>query len=163
KASARVLRNPWLWAVAGAYAVGYQLQFIGQQLTTPGEAALLINAGNLAVPLFAFLLLGERLQGVKAPALLLGALGVLLIGTHGDLRNLEGASAIGTLVVFIAGLCWAAVIAVNKRAIEGEDVLNLTLWTVGLTALLALPGALMLGKGAIHAQGLGAAAYAGVF
>jgi drug/metabolite transporter (DMT)-like permease len=159
---AALLRSPWVWGVALANALGYELQFVGQQLTTPGQAALLINAGNLAVPLFAFLLLGERLQGAKAPAVLLAALGVLLIGSQGDVANLRGASLLGTGIVLVAGLCWAAVIALNKRALAGHDPVALSTAVVGLTALLALPGALLLGHPALHAPGLGAAAYAGV-
>lgn len=156
------LRNRWVWLTAGVNALGYQIQFVGQTLTTPGKAALLVNAGNLAVPAFAYLVHRERLRGAKAPALALAAAGVLLLGTEGSLANLAGGVFLGDALALAAGLCWAAVIVLNKAAVEGRGLAALTMWVVGLTAVMSLPGALLLGAHRIGPQGLAAAGYAGL-
>jgi O-acetylserine/cysteine efflux transporter len=159
---AGLLRNKWVWATALANSAGYQLQFVGQELTTPGTASLMVNAGNLAVPLFAFLVHGERPTGTKAPALALAAAGVLLVGTRGDLASVSAAHLAGTLLTLAAGLGWALVIVFNKSAVGSGKVLGVTTWVVGLTALLGVPGALLLGHGELGPQGLAAAAYTGL-
>jgi drug/metabolite transporter (DMT)-like permease len=158
----RWLRDRRVWAVAGTSALGYQLQFIGQQLTPPGSAALMVNVGNLAVPLLAFLLLGERLGGAKLPATMLAAAGVVLVGSGGDLARLGGAPLLGLALTLAAGIAWAAVIVLNKVAVEGPRPLELTTWVIGLTALLSLPGVLLLGSHQLPMQALAAAAYTGL-
>lgn len=157
------LRNRWLWAIALANALSYQLQFLGQARTTPGAAALMVNAGNLAVPLFAFLVHRERLGGAKAPAVALAAAGVLLVGTRGDPSALQGSAVAGNLLALAAGLSFALVIVLNKAAVQGAGLLSLVAWIAGLTALLGLPGALLLGSHAATPQAWLAAAYTGLF
>jgi DME family drug/metabolite transporter len=163
----RWLRNPWVWATSIANALSYQVQFLGQPLTSPGAAALMVNAGNLAVPLFAFLVHRERLGGVKAPALGLAALGIVLVGTRGDLQELASSAFLGSALTLAAGLCFALVIVLNKAALGGKEearsLVGLVAWITGLTALFALPGALLLGTHAMPPQALGAAAYTAVF
>jgi DME family drug/metabolite transporter len=162
-------RNKWLWFTAAANVASYQVQFLGQQLTTPGAASLMVNAGNLAVPLFAWMVHGERVRGVKAPALALGALGVALVGTGGDLASLAGSAFVGNVLALAAGLSFALVIVLNKAAVGSEathdarGLASLVAWISGLTALLGLPGALLLGHGALPAQAWEAAAYTGLF
>lgn len=164
------LRSRWVWAVAVANALSYQVQFLGQELTTPGASALMVNAGNLAVPLFAFLVHGERVAGAKGPALLLGAAGVVLVGTRGDLAVLSNGEALGNLLTLVAGLSFALVIVLQKAALDerpaapdARSLLSLVACVVGLTALFSLPGALLLGSRALPTQALLAAAYTGLF
>lgn len=162
------LRNKWVWAVALANALSYQVQFLGQELTSPGAAALMVNTGNLAVPLFAFLVHGERVAGAKGPALALGAAGVVLVGTRGDPAALASSEFLGNLLALASGLSFALVIVLQKaalgsRAADARAVLGLVTWVIGLTALLGLPGALLLGSGELPPQALGAAGYAALF
>lgn len=156
------LRNKWVWAVGLANALSYQLQFLGQELTSPGAAALMVNTGNLAVPLFAWLVHRERVRGAKAPALALAAAGVFLVGTRGDLQFLARSEFLGNMLTLAAGLSFALVIVLNKAAVEGRGLLSLVTWITGLTTLFGLPGALLLGSGELPGQALLAASYAGL-
>lgn len=165
-----MLRNPWVWAVAGANAVSYQVQFLGQDLTTPGAAALMVNAGNLSIPLWAWLVHRERIAGAKGPALALGAAGVALVGTRGDLGALAGSEVLGNALALVAGLSFALVIVLQKGALDrtgrgdagdARRMVGLVAWVLGLTLLLSLPGAVLFGSWALPPQALLAAGYTG--
>lgn len=163
----RWLRNKWVWAVALANVLSYQVQFLGQALTTPGAAALMVNAGNLSVPLWAWLVHRERVAGAKGPALAFGAMGVVLVGTRGSLDALAGLEVLGNVLTLAAGLSFALVIVLQKAALgkgveEPRALVGLVAWVIGLTFLLSLPGALLFGTWVLPSQALLAAGYTGV-
>lgn len=161
----RWLRSKWVWGVALANAFSYQVQFFGQALTTPGAAALMVNAGNLSVPLWAWLVHRERVAGAKGPALAFGALGVVLVGSRGSLGALAGSESLGNLLTLAAGLSFALVIVLQKAALgsagEPRALVGLVAWVIGLTFLLSLPGALLFGTWSLPPQALLAAGYTG--
>jgi drug/metabolite transporter (DMT)-like permease len=165
----RWFRNRWVWAVALTNALSYQVQFLGQDLTSPGAASLMVNAGNLTVPLWAWLVHRERLAGTKGPAFALATLGVLLVGTRGDpAAALASSELAGNLLTLAAGVAFALVIVLQKAALGGAEgqpkaVLGLVAAVIALTALLSLPGALLLGSGALPPMALAAAGYTALF
>lgn len=162
------LRSLWTWAVGLVNALSYELQFLGQSLHAPGAAALMVNVGNLAVPLLAFLVLGERLGGARAGAVALAAAGVVLVATRGSPEALAGSEFLGSLLTLAAGLCFALVIVLSKAALasrgaqDARSLVAFTTWVIGLTALLALPGAALLGSRVLAPQALLAAGYTGL-
>jgi drug/metabolite transporter (DMT)-like permease len=80
--SARVwpeLRRPRTWAIAGVYAAGFLLQFLGQAVSGASASALLSNLFVVFVPVVAFFALREHLPTASKAAVALSAVGVVLV------------------------------------------------------------------------------------
>jgi len=144
--------KPWL-GVLGAGLVGYGvslgLQFVGTDLSTASNGALVTCATPAFVALFAGPLLGEKVTGRQWGALALATLGVLaVLGpqlTHFDAGNL------GNLLLVGAAVTWALYTVLTAKAARG---LNLTLASL-VGFLGGLPTSLTGSAWELSTRGLG--------
>lgn len=149
----RLLRDPlviWLGVTNG---VGFALQFRGQAMTTAGKAALFVNSSTILVAIASRFVFRERFTPAKVAAIVVGMLGVFLVTTGGALRVAAGPELAGDLLIITAAVIWTAFILLDKRIVESGDVdvRALTAAMVTMTALTALPLALVMGRGGLPA------------
>lgn len=138
---ARIFREPLLWGWAALNAAAFLLQYAGQTLTTPGRAALFVNANALVTALLAWIFLRERPRGATWGPLALALAGVVAL--QWDPALLASGVALGDLVVFLGGVGFGAFIVLGKRFAE-KDALALAAALWPATALAILPAALVL-------------------
>lgn len=145
----RLMRHPLVLLLGVSNAVGFIFQFKGQTLTTAGKAALFVNSSTIFVALASRFILRERMGPLKAVAVVMGMVGVFVVTTGGRLSIAAGPELGGDMLVLAAALVWTVFILVNKRVVAGESVglRALTSAMVTVTALAALPAALVFGRG----------------
>lgn len=144
-----LLRDPlvvWLGITNG---IGFVFQFQGQTMTTAGKAALFVNSSTILVAIASRFLFRERFTPAKGAAVVVGMAGVFLVTTGGSLRFTAGPELVGDLLVIAGAVVWTAFILLDKRIVESReiDVRALTAAMVTVTALTALPVAIVLGDG----------------
>ncbi|WP_319380869.1 DMT family transporter [Thiomicrorhabdus sp.] len=133
--------HPWLMIVYGVFSVGAfnTLMYIGLQTTSAVSALLLISSAPVFILLFAPLMLGSRLSAYQALGVLVSALGVLLVLTHGDLSVLEGfGHNVGVLWALAGVISWAFYSVLLHRlpkGIGGQGFFAMTV-IVGVIAIL---------------------------
>ena len=142
---AALLRRPVVIWLGIANAVGFVLQFKGQTLTTAANAALLINSCAIYVAIASRFVFRERFGLPKIVAVALGIAGVVLVTTNGRLEVVAGPGLVGDLIIVGASLSWTVFILLDKHIVGGHevDVRSLTAAMVVVTALAALPAALL--------------------
>lgn len=151
-------REP-LWApliehtklIAGLGLLGflvYQLCFIiGINLTTAGNAALIMASAPLWTALTGLVLRTERLETGAWLALFIVLAGAVVIVLGGaDTVSLGSETFVGNLVMMAAALTWGVYTALNKPALKHISVTGLTF----LGLLFALP--FLLGLGITYAD-----------
>jgi len=96
----------------------------------PGKTSVLVFTMPFWVLLFAWPLLGERIQGIGWLTVGLAALGLVLILEPWAMRT--GLS--GKLAAILAGVCWALGVVLSKRLHNRHpvDVFNFTFWQMAL-------------------------------
>jgi drug/metabolite transporter (DMT)-like permease len=165
------LRWPWkTLAVLGSLNTGaLLLQYMGQDLTTVTNAALLINTSALFVVIGGALFLEEPISREKLAGVLFGFFGAVLLTSRGDFTSLSAAGALGDLIIIISALLYTGYILINKRSLSFHNVDPLVL-SAGViwasTAAMAAPF-LMLGMKArtldMNLEALGVLSYTAVF
>ncbi len=145
------LRHPLVIWLGVTNAVGFMLQFKGQTLTTASKAALFVNSSTILVAIASWFVFRERLSRMKTAAIVLGMIGVIMVTTGGRFRLMLGAELAGDALIFGAAIIWTAFILLNKRIVAGHiaDVRVLTAAMVTVTALTALPLAVVFGRGGL--------------
>jgi len=130
-------------------AAGFVFQFKGQTMTTAANAALLINASTIFVAVASRFVFRERFGPLKVLAVLVGMAGVFLVTTGGRPSAAMSAALHGDLLVLTAALLWTFFILLNKQIVAGHevDVHALTAAMVIVTTVIALPVALVFGRG----------------
>lgn len=141
---ARLLRMPIVWLMGLFNALGFLLQYVAQELTSPAKAALLINANAVVVAVLAVLLLRERLTRSLLAGVLLAVVGVFLLTTGGRLETLREGSVVGDGLAFLAGATWSLFIILNKRYLTGRPAESAGLLSLGAavfttTAIFLVP------------------------
>ncbi len=141
----------------------YYLVLFQAYALLPAQEAQAINyTWALTMTLLAIPVLGQRLRAQDALGALCCYIGVLVIGTHGDLLGLNFSNLRGVGFALVSTLLWASYWLLNTRD-EREPVIGLTLnfaFSLPLTlAWCAATGEL----GAVAWQGLAGAAYVGAF
>jgi len=144
-----LLRNPLVVWLGVSNAAGFVFQFKGQTMTTAANAALLINASTLFVAVASRVVFRERFGPLKTLAVLVGMAGVFLVTTGGRPSAAAGAALRGDLLVLTAAFLWTFFILLNKKVVAAHtvDVRALTAAMVIVTAVIALPVALVFGRG----------------
>ena len=144
-----LLRNPLVVWLGVTNAAGFVFQFKGQTMTTATNAALLINASTLFVAVASKFVFRERFGPLKVLAVLAGMAGVFLVTTGGRPSAVAGAALRGDLLVLTAAFLWTFFILLNKQIVAAltVDVRALTTAMVAVTTAVALPVALVLGRG----------------
>jgi drug/metabolite transporter (DMT)-like permease len=136
--------KPWV-AVLGAGFVGYGvslgLQFVGTDLSTASNGALVTCATPAFVALFAGPILKEKIGGRQWAALGLATLGVLAV-LGPQLAGFDAGNLGGNLLLVGAALTWGLYTVLTAKAAQG---LNLTLASIvgflgGLPTSLAAGG-----------------------
>jgi drug/metabolite transporter (DMT)-like permease len=104
----------------------------------PGKTSILVFTMPFWVLIFAWPLLGERIQGVRWVAVTLAASGLLVILEPWGARS----SLLGKLLAVLAGACWALGVVISKGLHNRHpvDVFNFTFWqmVLGLIPMLAV-------------------------
>jgi len=149
KETGRLLRNPLVIWLGVSNAAGFVLQFRGQTLTTASNAALLINVCTIFVAIASRVVFRERFGPLKMIAVALGMIGIYLVTTGGRATLSLSDSFRGDLLVLVAAFLWTFFIILDKKIVDGHgvDVRALTGAMVLVTAVAALPAALLLGGG----------------
>ena len=113
------------WPVLGAGFVGYGvslgLQFVGTDLGTASNAALVTCATPAFVALFAAPLLGEKIGRRRWGALALATLGVLAV-LGPALQTFNPRSLTANLLLVGAAVTWALYTVLTARAARGLDL-----------------------------------------
>jgi drug/metabolite transporter (DMT)-like permease len=147
------LRNPLVIWLGVSNASGFVFQFKGQTMTTASHAALLINASTIFVAIASRFVFGERFGHLKTLSIIAGMLGVVLVTTRGGASQLGGSGLVGDLLVLVAAFLWTFFILLDKKIVgwRDTDVRALTAAMVLVTAISALPVALIFGRGGLPA------------
>ena len=141
----------------------YYLVLFQAYALLPAQEAQAINyTWALTMSLLAIPVLGQRLRAQDALGAICCYVGVLVIGTHGDLLGLHFSNVRGVGFALVSTLLWASYWLLNTRDTR-DPVIGLTLnfaFSLPLTlAWCAATGEL----GAVAWQGLAGAAYVGAF
>lgn len=144
-----LLKNPLVMWLGVSNAAGFVFQFKGQTMTTASNAALLINTSTIFVAIASRIVLRERFGPMKVLAVLIGLAGVFLVTTGGRPATGVGPALRGDLLVVTAAFLWTFFILLDKRIVTSHavDVRALTAAMVTVTAVTALPVALVFGRG----------------
>jgi len=145
-----LLRSRLVLLLGLTNAVGFILQFKGQTMTSAGNAALLVNSSTIYVALASHFFLRERFGVLKILAVVIGVVGVALVTTGGRPSLDLGGNFRGNVFVLFAAFIWTAFILLDKKIVANHDVdmRALTAAMVTVTAIAALPAALVFGHGA---------------
>ncbi len=132
KIAARQFLNIFLAGLVG-YGISLGFQFVGTDLSTAANGALVTSATPAFVLLFAALLLKEKITPRRLLALIVATLGVLAVI---DPRTAQLSSQLfwGNLSLVAAALTWALYSVLVRRATREVDVLT--------TSLIAFAGGL---------------------
>ena len=143
--SLAVPRSHWrqLALAAALNVVGFNVFAVFAQLSMPSSRAVILT---YTMPLwsvvFARLILGEAIDGLRWGALGLGAAGILVLAQPFWLQAMAGEVPIGLVFVMGAAISWAAGTVYTKRAQIPGDPLTLTAWQIGLGAAVTTVGML---------------------
>jgi len=158
-----ILRKKEMWLMALSNALGFALQFFGQDLTTASKAALFINSYVIFVAIAAPRFLRERMTLSTGLGVALGFLGAGVVSTGLRASFVAQGSFWGDLMCVGAALVYTVYIVLSKRLVdEGWDVLEIAFGTMVLTAPLTLPFVLV-NPGSFNWGTAGVGAYLGIF
>jgi drug/metabolite transporter (DMT)-like permease len=144
---ASYLRHPLVVWLGISNAAGFVFQFKGQTMTSASHAALLINASTIFVAVASRLVFKERFGPLKVLSIVVGMCGVLLVTTKGGAARWGGPGTVGDILIVVAAFLWTFFILLDKKIVgePGTDVRALTAAMVTMTALCALPVAVVFG------------------
>lgn len=118
--------QPALLAGFVGYGVSLGLQFVGTQLSTAANGALLTSATPAFVVLFAAWLLGEKLTLRSTLPLALATIGVLLVVDPGS-ASFASQAFLGNLALLGAALTWGLYsVLVRRVSLSGTGVAELS-------------------------------------
>ena len=121
-----------------------QLSYIGYAYTTAANAAILQAATPVLVALGARAYLGERLRRRQQAGVLISALGVLVVVTHGHLWNLRvDELRAGDFITLVGLVAWTTYTVYGKRVVRTHSpALTTTAAYVAGTCILVAEAAL---------------------
>ncbi len=109
------LQNKYVQLLAICLTASFLLQFVGQAGTTAAKAAIIINSSVILVAPASRLMLREVIDRLKALAMFVGLIGVVLITTSkGDL---QGGSLRADLIVCCSAVSYAIYVVLTKLAV----------------------------------------------
>jgi drug/metabolite transporter (DMT)-like permease len=140
---AKLDRRRWeLLALAGLLLIGnYVFYLLGVQHSTPGNAQLLIQLAPLLMALGGIVIFRERYQWGQWLGLATIALGLLLFFRDQSGRSSAGAHeyALGSSMVVIAALVWAAYALIQKQLLTRLGSPQIMLFIYLLASVLLFP------------------------
>ncbi len=142
----RLLRRRIVILFGISNAIGFILQFKGQTMTTAGKAALFVNVSTIFVAVGSRFMFRESFGPLKIIAVVAGMIGVFLVTTGGRLTIASPTEFVGDMIILAGAVAWTFFILLDKKIVHDTDVdiRALTAAQVLLTALTALPVALLL-------------------
>ena len=143
----RIFREPIVWVLGAINAIGFDLQNEGIVLTTASKTALLVNVNVVFIAILMVLFFRETVTHARMSGILIGVVGVVVLATKLDPRNLAGGQFAGDVLVFFAGLVWAFYVAgVKWRVDRGGDYVALTAAILVTSAAFASIPVVLLGS-----------------
>ena len=150
--SIKCLKDKDLIIVGLFNALGYLIQFIGQQYVPAGQASILVNFYAVIVPITAFFILNEKPQKIVFFAVIIGFLGViLLVGYQTDGAATYDQYLLGAFEILISGILWAFYVVFSKKILiqhdenenfnqkySNQDVFNASMFYTALTAFISI-------------------------
>jgi drug/metabolite transporter (DMT)-like permease len=137
-----LVRPPRLLVVATLMLSFNYLGFnYGVRFTSPGNAQIFIQTGQILLALFGIIFLKERFSGKQATGFILAILGLLLFYnqqlTHFAENQLDYKR--GILLILLAAIAWAVYAILQKKLVIRYSGASLNLFLFGLPTLLYLP------------------------
>jgi drug/metabolite transporter (DMT)-like permease len=138
------------------------LQATGLVTAQASTTSWIIAATPLTMAAVGRVVLGERLHGAQIAGIAVGALGVLLVVSRGDLASLRGGFGTpGDLLVTISTVTWALFSAYSRRGLQRHKSAPMMLYVMGSGWLLGTIPWVMVG-GPWELARLTAGAWAGI-
>lgn len=136
----KMISDRFLIFVSMLNAIGYILQFIGQDYTYATNAALLINTSPVFTALTAHFVVKEKLTKSRLTAIFLSIFGVYYLITNGNMLIEPSPRVIGDLLCLLAGFSWGTYVTFSKKLTwdERDEISLLAVWFL-YTALLSSP------------------------
>ena len=131
-------RQDWLsFTFLGVWvALTMATQFVGTDLTTASEGALITVLTPVFTVFLAALVLGERLTPIKTAGMAVALVGtVIVLAGQYDLRTIGTGSGIGISLLVVASVGWAAYTVWGKPLIRQYSALE----TATYSTVLAVP------------------------
>ena len=130
----------WLFLVLALVGVfpGQVLVTWGTRMSTASNAAIIMLAIPVCTAVFAYLFLGERMNGVRWLSFAIALIGVLLC-SETDLRNMSlGGATLAGNVLIVAGMLGSAFYnSYGKKALERYSPMEMLFYTyVGMLAVM---------------------------
>ncbi len=138
----RELAKKSTWMVGGVYALGFLLQFVGQDLTTASEATLLSNLAPILVPTVAFAVLKDSMTSTQKVATVLGFAGLFLVASPRLSMNVTSLSV--DVLLFGTSLCYTLFIVASKQLKVGS--VGRSFAYIVATAVFLAPVAVYFGR-----------------
>jgi drug/metabolite transporter (DMT)-like permease len=145
-------------AAGAALLVGYVLQTIGLQYTTPSTSAFITYLLVVFVPLLSFVLLGRRPHSLTLVGLVLAVAGLVLLTGGAD-----ATFGRGEVLTLGCAVAFAAHIVILGETAGRHDPIRLTCVQVTTVGVACLAASLVAGNVALPGSALAAAAFTGVF
>jgi drug/metabolite transporter (DMT)-like permease len=141
------LRDGSVWILGLLNGTAFSLQYVGLLFTTAAKTALLVDLNVIVVAVLSWRLFRESFGLRKQLAVILGALGAVMITTNDDLSSLGQGELFGDVLVFSAGLVWAFFIVMHKKLLlrSERNVVELSAVVMLVTAVLLSPMAALFG------------------
>jgi drug/metabolite transporter (DMT)-like permease len=137
-----LLRARPIWVVGSVNALGYVLQFQGQNFTTSSDAALIISTAALMIPVLSWARGNEKIGAKKGLGVLSGFLGASLVVTRGQFVSLGQAQFLGDMLILGTAVTIALVFIYSKELVVqkgGRAVTGGMILITSLLLVLAIP------------------------
>ena len=121
------------------YGVSIWAQFRGTALSTAQMGAMVTAATPAFMVVFGRMILGERVSGRRAAAVILATIGVFMVVGVGPLT---ASYRLGGLILLLAAVTWALMSVLIKRVPRNYSSLVVTTYGIGVAAVLIAPMAL---------------------
>ena len=139
-------RGLWSLLAVGMVGLGISLgaQFVGTDLSTAVNGALVTSASPAFVVLFALIILRERLTFLRLAAIVLATAGVLVILNPAE-ADFSSQTFVGDIFLALAALSWGLYSVLVRRASIQHALPSLTVTVVALIGglLVAVPASLI--------------------
>jgi drug/metabolite transporter (DMT)-like permease len=138
-------RDRWRSGVLGLLlAGGFMLQTFGLERTSAGLSGFLTGTAVILTPVAAAVVFGERVGAAGWGAVVLAAVGVVLLAGGGDLKITPGA-----LLTLGGAVCFAGHISGLSQWATRENAYAITAWSVAVAAAVSWLAAVVAGTPAL--------------
>jgi drug/metabolite transporter (DMT)-like permease len=145
-------------AAGAALLIGFVVQTVGLQYTSPSTSAFITYLLVVFVPLLTFVALGRRPHPLTIVALVMAVGGLVLLTGGADM-----ALGRGEVLTLVCALAFAAHMVILGETAARHDAIRLSCVQVTTVGLACLAASLVTGGLDLPASALGAAVFTGVF